>query len=175
MDFPSILKPSAFEPILLSDNCLIEVPKTTPVFSLWKGPTLTNNYNGKSVLEYEAKPYFAELVILRYLEKAGWSGVWVDTYKNRFLKNWIETIQFPPDKQKLFEYIRTKAGIRGGCFDVFCWKGDRVLFAESKRQGKDRIRPSQKRWLEAALASELPLESFLIVEWSVPFEALRKH
>ncbi len=166
MDFPSILKPSGLEPILLSDDRLIEVPKTTPLFSLWKGPTLANNYNGKSVLEYEGNPYFAELVILRHLEKAGWNGVWVDTYKNRFLKNWIEAIHLPPDKQKLFECIRTQAGMRGGCFDVFCWKNDQVLFVESKREGKDRIRSSQKRWLEATLAVGLPLESLLIVEWT---------
>ena len=41
------------------------------------------------------------------------------------------------------------------------------LFAESKRQGRDRLRETQRRLLSAALACELPPSTFLVVEWSV--------
>jgi hypothetical protein len=38
---------------------------------------------------------------------------------------------------------------------------------EAKRRGKDRIRNSQRKWLETALTSGVPLESFLIFEWEL--------
>ena len=43
---------------------------------------------------------------------------------------------------------------------------DEVAFAESKRRGSDKLRLSQVRWLQAALEAGIPLECFLIVEWS---------
>jgi hypothetical protein len=72
-----------------------------------------------------------------------------------------------PDKGQLLHGIYEQAGARVGCFDVFCWKDDSVVFAESKRAGRDRIRPTQLRWIEAALDSGLEPESLLIVEWSL--------
>ena len=65
------------------------------------------------------------------------------------------------------ERIRRAAGSKPGCWDVFCWKGDMTLFAEAKRRGRDQIRDTQKRWLAAALDMGVPLESLLIVEWSL--------
>ncbi len=44
------------------------------------------------------------------------------------------------------------------------------LFAEAKRaREKDAIRETQLgNWLESALDSGLPLESFIIFEWDIP-------
>jgi hypothetical protein len=44
---------------------------------------------------------------------------------------------------------------------------DRVLFAELKRAGRDRIRPDQRLFLETALKRGIPLDAFLIVEWEL--------
>jgi len=38
-------------------------------------------------------------------------------------------------------------GNRGGCFDVYAWRDDSVLFAESKLSGKDGIRVNERRRL----------------------------
>jgi hypothetical protein len=35
-----------------------------------------------------------------------------------------------------------------------------------KRQGKDRIRLSQRKWIEAAILEGVAIESLLIVEWA---------
>ena len=78
--------------------------------------------------------------------------------------SWVD---LPPGQEALLERIYERAGAREGCWDVFCWKGDRQVFAEAKWQGHDRIRETQRRWLEAALAIGLPIESFLVVEWSM--------
>jgi len=51
--------------------------------------------------------------------------------------------------------------------DVFCWKDDSIIFAESKCLSKDKIRPNQIQWLDAALNYGLKEESFLMVEWDL--------
>ena len=110
------------------------------------------------------------MAILREFEKDGWSGVWVDTYGEKYRVAYCGEsgeVQLPPVRKALLERIRRAAGSKHGCFDVFCWKGDMLLFAEAKRRGRDRIRETQKRWLAAALNVGVPLESPLIVEWSL--------
>ncbi|MBL0035362.1 MAG: hypothetical protein IPP26_06230 [Flavobacteriales bacterium] len=54
-----------------------------------------------------------------------------------------------------------------GCWDVVAWKDDRLVFAESKKQKKDRMRDTQVQWMEAALRCEAVVEDFLVVEWSL--------
>ncbi|MBL7985350.1 MAG: hypothetical protein JNM91_10150, partial [Flavobacteriales bacterium] len=53
-----------------------------------------------------------------------------------------------------------------GCWDVVVWKNDRLVFAESKKQRKDRMRGTQLRWMEAAIECRCNMEDFLLVEWS---------
>ena len=43
----------------------------------------------------------------------------------------------------------------------------RLVFAESKKHKKDRIRGTQLRWLEAALTCGMRVEDFVVVEWDV--------
>lgn len=54
-----------------------------------------------------------------------------------------------------------------GCWDVIAWKGDRLVFAEAKRQKKDRMQRTQLRWLETALQCGCTVEDFLVVEWGL--------
>ncbi|WP_157530270.1 hypothetical protein [Hymenobacter norwichensis] len=53
---------------------------------------------------------------------------------------------------------------------MVCWNGEAVVFAELKRHKKDRIRPTQPRWLEAALRVGLEPKNFLLVEWDLASE-----
>jgi disulfide oxidoreductase YuzD len=50
---------------------------------------------------------------------------------------------------------------------VFCWKEDKVIFAESKRKSKDKIRQTQIHWLETAIKYGFNEKSFLMVEWDI--------
>jgi hypothetical protein len=50
---------------------------------------------------------------------------------------------------------------------VYCWAGDRVLFAESKRRRRDRIRSTQVAFLEVALATSYQPDDLLVVEWDL--------
>ena len=125
-----------------------------------------DTFNRKPLLDLNGEMAFAEIAILRSFQEAGWDGRWVDSFRQRFLtKYWPTAVSepLPAKQQAILDRIRSKAGGNGGCFDVFCWRGDDLLFAESK--WRDRILKTQIRWLEAALDFGIPTESLLIVQW----------
>lgn len=168
MRYPAALMPQTVECISLPSGRVISLPKATPVFEPWDGPVPADTYGNKPLLDLNGTCAFAELVILDRCLKAGWNGVWVDSYRGRYRTDYWgddRVITLPAPQDRLIEGIYERAGRRGGYFDVFCWKDDAVLFAEAKRRGRDAIRATQRRWLEAALDVGLPRASLLIVEW----------
>jgi hypothetical protein len=161
-----ILKPQSTERIELLSGRKVTLSKATLLFRKWAGETPPDTFNGKPLIELNGEMVFAELAILRSFQQAGWDGRWIDSFHHRYLTNyWPVPVSEPlPAKQQLvFDRIRSKAGGTGGCFDVFCWRGGELLFAESKWH--DRILKTQTQWLEAALDVGIPIESFLIVQW----------
>ena len=170
MQYPEILTPTAIEKIRLPSGQRVSIQKTCPIFELWTGAPLEDTYGNKTILNFEGEPVFAELAILRILQRHGWNGVWVDTFTHAYrvaFRTQQHGVQLPTDEQVLLDQIYRQAGSTKGCWDVFCWQNECNLFAESKRQGRDRLRETQRRWLSAALACELPPSTFLVVEWSV--------
>ena len=167
MDYPEELSPTCAEAFTLLTGEVVSLPKCRPKFAPWQGAVAFDTYGKKTVLDFCGEPVFAELAILRVFERAGWNGVWVDTYRGRYRTAVEQEVSLPVERHDLLQRIRRAAGARGGCFDVFVWSSQRVVFAESKRDGHDRVRPSQLRWLRAALKSGLPRQSFLVVEWSL--------
>lgn len=141
-------------------------------FRLWQGAPISDTFGGKAVLNFNGEPVFAELAILRILEESGWEGVWVDTFRNRFLRCWPpQSCSISPHAQKLYDRIKQfNGGKRSGCFDLLAWKDNAYLFIESKKFAEDSIRQNQIKWLDAALKSGVPLSSFLICEWKLESE-----
>lgn len=139
------------------------------VFKEWTKPKNFDTYNGKSILELDSEPLFAELLVLRLLEQQGYKGVWVDTYRNQFWQR-LPHFSFPVlvDKklQKTYDTIYDKKGGRkSGCFDVIAYKDDHFIFIELKRKQKDNIRATQIEWLKAALELGFDKTQFIIAEW----------
>jgi hypothetical protein len=171
MKIPTQLKPTDFEKIKLPIRWFREIPKSAPVFIKWTGKKIDDTYGNKAVLEFYGKPEFAELGILRLMQKAGWNGVWIDSYRGCKYRTQFwprNSVEIPTNWEKLLNRIWEKAGSWAGCFDVFCWKGDEFIFIEAKRQKQDHIRETQKRWLQAAILNcRIPLKRFLIVEWTL--------
>lgn len=165
--YPEPLRPTGREEVQLPSEGVILIPKATPSFRRWPGPPPVDTYGGKPIVILDGEPLFAELAILRLLRAVGWEGVWIDTYRNKRRVGMDEYASLPPDQEALLQRIYQASGTRSGCFDVFCWREGAVLFAESKRKGYDSIRPTQVRWLSSALGIRLPVEAFLIVEWSL--------
>lgn len=168
MIYPTKLKPTAFEKIEFSPDKFVEVPKATPRFVKWLGKPIEDDYN-KIVLDFNGESLFAELIILRIFQDDGWEGVWVDTYRRKYRTDWINKngIILPPDKMRILVAIYKKLGAKKGCWDIFCWKNDNIIFSESKYSKKDKLRPNQINFLKAALHIGLDKESFLLVEWSL--------
>lgn len=171
VQYPEQLMPTSAESFSLANGKVVQIPKTTPQFRRWAGDVPGDTYGGKPVIDCDGSPVFAELAILRLLESEGWEGVWVDTYRNKFRRGYWDVPPLgalPADQAVILERILTHRGTgRSGTWDIFAWRGDEVLFVESKRAGKDAIRPSQVTWLASALAQGHPKDAFLVVEWSL--------
>jgi hypothetical protein len=159
-------KVSAVE-LTLPSGKSVAIPRCGYMFSPWRGTPILDTYGGKAVLDWNGNPVFAELAILGVLERAGWDGVWVDTYRRKFRRSLPpECCKLPSHAQELYDRIcRANDGKVSGCFDVFAWKDGDYLFVESKRKSKDSIQKTQKAWIVAALAAGIPLDSLLICEW----------
>lgn len=145
-------------------------------FTAWQGVAVADDYNRKPVVDLDGEPLFAELAILRLLQRAGFSGVWVDTYRGRILTELPgveDAVVLPPERRALLSKIEAAHGRRGGCFDVYAWCGEEVLFVESKRRGKDHMTSNQGSWLLAALGVGINIESFAVVEWELAPSTLK--
>lgn len=155
--------------LTLSSGKAVAIPRCRCLFAQWQGVSILDTYGGKAVLDSDGKPVFAELAILGVLQKAGWDGVWVDTYRRKFRRSMpSECCKLPSHAEELYERIRRANGYRtSGCFDVFAWKEGAYLFVESKRKSRDSIQRTQIAWIEAALTSGIGLDSLLICEWDL--------
>jgi len=175
MKFPLALKPTSVEQISLPSGKVVEVAKVTPVFEPWTGQEVDDDYNGKAILNFYGKPQFAELGILQMFKRDGWDGVWVDTYHGKFRTQYWpkDSITLQPEQELFLERIYKAAKSYYGCWDVFCWKDRDYVFAESKRHKKDKIQNTQTTWLQAALKCGVPIDSLLVVEWTL-LENLQK-
>lgn len=144
--------------------------KTTYLeFKKWNGKPLSDTYGGKAVINYRGKPLFAELAIVRNLEKEGWKAIWIDNFSKGFRVS-RQTLKpltkLPADK---LEFLQNIAGSKSicGCWDVFAWKNGKVKLIECKRTGKDKIRENQINWYKKAVKLGVPKTSFLIIEWEL--------
>jgi hypothetical protein len=155
------------EKIKLPSGRTVHIPKCEREFEAWAGKPIPT-YGGKAILELDGEPLYAELLVLRLLEKEGWQGVWVDSYRGKFwtgMPHKTKAADLSEGRRALIDRIKNKAGRRGGCLDVFAWRGKKVRFVELKRKGKDSIRETQKKWIEAARSCGITMSDLLIVEW----------
>jgi hypothetical protein len=162
--FSNLINPVTLK---LRSGSSIDIPRCRYLFRKWEGEPIEDTYGGKALIEFDKKPIFAELAILGTLQRAGWDGVWVDTYRIKFRRGMPpDCCELPSHAQKLYDRIcKANNGKISGFFDVFAWKGKNYLFVESKRKSQDSIQATQKAWIEAALRSGVPLDSLLICEW----------
>jgi|SRR3989344_3418985 len=162
--------PYGRETIILPSGKSVLMPKYFLTFKQWVGAPIADMYNNKAVIDFDGEPVFAELAILRLFQKYGWDGVWVDSYRKVYrigLPKQVEPVVLPAERATIIDSIQGHIGGKwGGCWDVFLWKEDNVLFAESKRNKKDKIQNTQRKWLEAAI--DLGYGSnLLLIEWGL--------
>jgi hypothetical protein len=173
-NLPDELRPNDSLQVALPSGKTMQLPCCHPTFERWAGASIKFDFGHKPLLAYQQHPIFAELLILRLLEAHGWEGVWVSSYGGiKYLRQMPQgsslargRAPLPDDREHLLNRIWERSGRRSGCFDVYAWRDGAVLFCEAKRQGKDRIRLSQRRWIEAAILEGMAPDSLLIVEWT---------
>lgn len=176
--YPSLLRPNTTE-ALTSNGQVLAIPKVELQLRRWEGTPLNNTFGNKPLIDFGGRPVFAELCLYELMRLSGWQARWVETYgagamtPNHFTQ-WAdaglagqqhEPIQDPAMLALLPKIAQANGDTYAGCWDVVGWQGDAVLFAELKRHKKDRLRPTQPRWLEAGLQVGLQPANFLLVEW----------
>lgn len=166
----SSLTRDSLEEVVLPSGKSVLVPKWNLSFRKWRGVPIQDTYNNKAIVDLDGQPLFAELAILRLLQRKGWNGVWVDSYRSKYRTDLPERnvgTALPSEQEKLIQSIRAKTKKRGGCWDIFGWKENAHLFAESKRSKRDIMRPNQLLWLQEGLNLGLKPKNLLVVEWDL--------
>ncbi len=168
MHYPTFLMPTTVENMTFPSGAITQVPKVIIEFDQWAGKKIADTYGGKPIVNFKGKPTFAELAILKLFQRDGWDGVWVDTFRKKYrTEYWPRNeVEVPEFQFALLQRISEKAGSGKGCWDVFCWNKEDIIFSEVKHKGHDRIRQTQLEWLESAFNCGLIPISFLVVEWS---------
>jgi hypothetical protein len=154
---------------LPSDGRSVEVLTLRRRESRWTGqtPPSFKLVPNKPALDFEGQPSWAEIIVVRLLERGGWQAAWAKNWAGRaFWRDVGQIVELAPLPAALYHEIAARTASSGGCWDVIAWRGDNVLFIESKQRKRDRLRPTQTMWLESALACGVPLSAFAVVEWS---------
>lgn len=178
MTYPERFTPTRYERFSIGHH-QVHVPKSVVTFHPWTGEPVKETFGGKPIINHGGRPVFAELAIMLTFRDDAWDARWVETYGRKepiFLADWKDDkyanqVHQPFEDHTVRDLIAAIATINqgsyAGCWDVVARKGGQILFAESKRAGKDRIRESQVQWLASALAYGLSPDNFLLVQWDL--------
>jgi hypothetical protein len=157
-------------------------------FPRWGGEPFVDDFGRKSgaLVELDGEHLFAELAVLRLLEKEGWAGRWVNTYSAggevwKYLTEWRDVsrdeqrnrpIEEPEPRQLLARIAALNKPARyKGCWDTVAWRGDDFVFLQCKRtapKDSDLASKAQEDWLRSALYlgdRRLSVDSFCFIQW----------
>lgn len=176
----SSLSPTLSTPFVVGD-LTIEIPRCRILLDRWQGETIKHTFGNKPLIDVGGKPMFAELAIMQLFLDDGWEARWLESYAHGqrnivVLQEWADLpysqqTDSPIENREIVAMLaaiaKENGGNFGGCWDVLAWKGDRLIFAETKRIKQDRINDNQRRWVAAALRYGLKPENFLVVEWDL--------
>jgi hypothetical protein len=153
----------------------------------WEGAPFADDFGKKAagMVELDGEHLFAEIAVLRLLEREGWSGRWVNTYSAKgevwkYLTRWDDVpradqrnrVIEEEDPRVVLAGVARRANKRyAGCWDVYAWRGDDFAFLQTKRgapTAKAELGAAQAEWLHTALLFGDPrvtLASFAVVHW----------
>ena len=155
----------------------------------WTGPAFVDDLGrkGAALVALDGEHLFAELAVLRLLERQGWEGRWVITTGARhgeiskLLTRWLDLpraeqkhvpIEEARPRQLLAAIAHANKPARyAGCWGVFAWRGDEFLFLECRRVSGSKIDPVKARqveWMRMALAAQPGVfrpDSFAVLQW----------
>ena len=133
----------------------------------------SQTYDVKPQVEVEGRRLVPELALLRFAEREGWQGAWMDNFHWkcwRAMPNrnepWVVRERFAAFLGEIVEPEVSMGRMRWpGCWDLFVWRGEAVAFIESK--GGEGLEDSQLRFFASALGAGIPPTAFTLVEWEL--------
>jgi hypothetical protein len=161
-------------------------------FPQWRGAAFADDLGkkGAAMIDLDGEHLFAELAILRLLERDGWEGRWIHSTSSGEISKYITEWRDVPrqeqrsrpiqhdDARALLYGIADRSGNRyGGCWSVFAWRGDSYAFFEAKRQSakdREKLKPAVEAWVRAALSlreQTMAPRDFVYVQWDYRSDA----
>lgn len=152
-------------PVELPDGETIHIATQRWALDRWDGeadpPELKQIWARKPKFAVNGSRSCAELAVLEHLRADGWNGVWVSAFGAQELRSrWFPAPAFRAIAQTgapiwavdIFESVRAENGGKlVGFFDVFAWRQPREgRFVEAK-VGPDRLRDTQRTFVQRAL------------------------
>lgn len=158
-------------------------------FPRWTGEPFSDDFGKKTsgMIDLDGEHLFAELAVLRLLQRDGWDGRWVSTYSTRseiwkYLTEWRDVpraeqrsrpIEDPEPRQLLARIAGLNKPARyAGCWDTFAWKGSDFAFLQCRRKAPtktgDLLKREEEDWLRSSLYLGDPrvsAKSFCFVQW----------
>ena len=162
------------------------LPGVSMRFPMWRGSPFVDDLGKKTaaMVDLEGEHLFAELAILRLLEREGWDGRWIHTTASgeitRYLTEWRDVsrqeqksrpIQHDGARALLYAIADRSGNRYGGCWSLFAWRENSYAFFEGKRQAAkdgEQLKPAQAAWVRAALSlreQTMSPQDFALVQW----------
>jgi hypothetical protein len=162
------------------------LPSVSVRFPMWRGAPFVDDLGKKTaaMVDLEGEHLFAELAILRLLEREGWDGRWIHTTASgeitRYLTEWRDVsrqeqksrpIQHDGARALLYAIADRSGNRYGGCWSLFAWRENSYAFFEGKRQAAkdgEQLKPAQAAWVRAALSlreQTMSPQDFALVQW----------
>lgn len=173
----------------LAGDLIPEVRGAAMRLPRWTGAAFADDFGRKSAafVELDGEHLFAELAVLRLLERDGWEGRWVTTHGGahgeiwKLLTKWrdaprAEQRHVPIEDERARQLLASiahanKPARYTGCWDVYAWRGGEHVFVACKRDSassKDRLKRPQEEWMRMALAAHpgiFTADSFCVIQW----------
>ena len=145
-------------------SVLVRAYKRREVRFVGELPANFRTVPNKVAIDLGGVAVYPEFAIIRRLEAAGWGAAWRKNWQGAAFWSDIGAVRAVPSSVlSKFDAVCRLAG--AGAWDILAWRGDELLFIESKQYGRDKLTANQLRWLEAAIDQGIPEQSFAVYEY----------
>jgi hypothetical protein len=122
----------------------------------------------KRLYALDGSPIYAELLVVRLLERAGWNAAWRKTWNGvAYWRDVSEKVELGALASSIVEQVTRQAGYEGS-WDIVAWRARELRLLCSRPAGGQRVTAYMADWLDAALRMGVPLGCFAVVEHHVP-------
>jgi hypothetical protein len=132
----------------------------------WTGPMPEGfgSVPNKAALVLDGEPTYPELLVVRLLERAGWSAAWRKNWGGlAYWRDIREPISPPPMVLSIMEQVSRQAGHLTP-WDIVAWRGRQVRFLVSRTHDGHPVGAYLANWMDAALRMGVPATCFAVVQ-----------